>query len=366
MGYRLILALILMTLCVNAQDTQLPSGKTRECGTVVTPVQIAVERARLSQGYPELVPLANRPYRLPITIHIVRLDDGTGGFTLADLDDAMQNLNAMWEQVGVYFYQRGPVDFIDSTYHSNVPDSQFRRDQLRLVNPVANTINVYFTQLAELCGQSTFTDSSPQGILMDNDCAGVGNSPSTFAHEVGHYFDLYHTHETAFGVECPSGENCGDTGDLHCSTAADPELDYENDVTTACIWTGFASNPGKCDDPGTYDPPTRNIMSYSRRTCRTQFTAQQEGKAIFVLVGSSNRANLINAFARFVAPDGSALSSCTFSSPCSTLTRAAQLAASGDNIFMLSGNYDEMTTVAKRLFLKKWNTDAGTVVIGRP
>jgi hypothetical protein len=353
-----------LTVSIAAQ--QLPRGVTRECGTVLSPAQIAAERARQASGYTEIVPQVNRPYRVPLAIHIVRLDDGTGGFALDNVAVAIEDLNTIWTQVGVQFYQRGGVDFINSTYHSNVPDSQARRDELRRVNPVTNTINVWFTQLDELCGQSTFTGDLPQGILMNNACAGAGNSPTTFAHEVGHYFDLYHTHETGFGVECPSAENCSDTGDLFCSTPADPELDYENDVTSACVWTGSALNPSKCNNPGTYDPPTRNVMSYSRRTCRTQFTSQQESKAVLTLVGASNRSQLINAFSRFASPDGNAISSCTFQNPCNSLARASSFAAPGDNIFLLSGTYNEITTVTKRLFLKKWNTDAGTIVIGRP
>lgn len=365
-SFLVLIALLIAGETVRAQDRDLPEGKTRECGTVITPAQIAAERARLAAGYPELTPQVNRPYRIPLTIHIVRLDDGTGGFSLENLAVAIADLNAIWAQAGVLFYQRGPVDYINSTYHSRVPNIQNRRDELRQVNPVANTINVWFTQLDDFCGQSTFTTSSLQGILMDNDCAGVGDNPSTLAHEVGHYFDLYHTHETNFGVECPSGENCADAGDLFCSTAADPEMDYESDVTPSCVWTGTATNPSKCDSPGSYDPPTRNVMSYSRRSCRTQFTGQQESKALFVLTSAGNRANLVNAFARFVAPDGSTTSACSFANPCRTLTRAAEQAAAGDTIFVLSGIYNETTTVTKRLLLQKWNTDEGTVVIGRP
>ena len=47
-----------------------------------------------------------------------------------------------------------------------------------------------------LCGEASFTATAVQGVLMDIDCAGSAANPSTFAHEIGHYFDLYHTHET--------------------------------------------------------------------------------------------------------------------------------------------------------------------------
>lgn len=349
------------------QENLLPGQRRApktECATIVTPAQIKVERARGLRGYPRLVAMANRPYHIPLTIHIVRRDNGTDGFTLENLAVAMQDLNRLWLPLGMQFYQRGAVDYIDNDRHFSVPDSQARRDELRGVNVVANTINVYFTNLDDLCGQSTFTASSPQGVLMNNGCAGVGNSPSTFAHEIGHYFDLYHTHETGFGVECPAGNNCAFDGDLICDTPADPELDYENNVTAACVWTGSAAAPDGCDSTA-YNPPTRNLMSYSRRTCRDTITGDQSSKALNVLTTASNRSNLINSAARYVAPDGITTGSCTYRNPCRTVARAVEVANPGDSIFILNGVYVENLTINKAVFLRKWNTDAGSPTIGQ-
>lgn len=336
-----------------------PGAEARaECGTVVTAKQIRAERERLAWGgYARLEPQANRPYQIPLTIHIVRRDDGTGGFSLDNLQTAMQGLNQLWLPVGIQFYQRGAVDYINNDYYFVMLYDQSHRDELRQVNPVADTINVYFTNLTYYCGESTFSAFPVQGVLMDNECGEIGR---VFAHEIGHYFDLYHTHEIKFGTECPSGSNCSTAGDLLCDTAADPELDVTT-VTEACVWTGTTTN--NCS-MFPYNPPTRNLMSYSRRTCINQFTIEQTIKALNILITAGNRRNLINV-SKYVAPNGSLTSACTYQNPCRTLAHAVQIANPGDHIFLLSGNYNGAITVNKAVFLKKWNTDAGTVTIGQ-
>jgi hypothetical protein len=336
----------------------------QECGTVVTEKQILAERARM-RGYDfSLAPQLNQPYQIPLTIHIVRRDDGTAGFTLDDLQVAMQGLNLLWLPVGMQFYQRGAVDYINNTFFWNLPDSEVARNNLRQINPVADTINVYFTNLNGLCGEASFTTTTIQGILMSNGCAGIGSSPSTFAHEMGHYFDLYHTHETIFGVECPNGSNCSTAGDLLCDTPADPQLSDAN-VDTACTWVGSVSPPMDCGSTA-YAPSTHNLMSYSRRTCRDTFTGNQTSKALNILTTIANRMNLINTLTKFVAPNGGLNTNCSYQMPCSTLSRALEVANPGNTICLLSGSYPSpLPPTNKAVTLMKWNTDAGTVLIGR-
>lgn len=365
---KLIYFLILFSLASASPAQKLiPKGK-RECGTVVTERQKQAELAREASDFYELnfAPQANRPVWVPMTIHIVRRDDGTGGLTLENLQVAFQDLNRLWLPVGMQFYQHGNIDYINSNFYYTTPDSQIARDNLRRINPVADTVNVYFVgELTSLCGQASFTTDDPQGVLMDNDCAGAGNSPSTWAHEVGHYFDLYHTHETQFGIECPSGNNCSTTGDKICDTPADPTLDYENNVNTSCAWTGSATPPGGCGSTA-YNPPTRNIMSYSRRTCRDQFTANQNTKSFGTLITVANRINLMQALMRYVAPDGGSTAICSYQSPCRTLSRAFEVANSGNTIFALAGSYPFTFTSPpnKAITIRKWNTDVGDPIFG--
>ncbi len=170
-----------------------------------------------------------------------------------------------------------------------------------------------------MCGESSFTNTSIQGMLVDINCAVRATDPSTFAHEIGHYFDLFHTHETFFGTECPSGNNCSTVGDRLCDTAADPGLiDFSftppRSRVANCMYDNSAALAGNCNQTA-YNPPTKNLMSYSNYTCRDQFTANQVSKALQVLRNSNIRKNLITSGARYVDPLASnSNASCTYSS----------------------------------------------------
>lgn len=363
----LLLIIALLPATMSKPQAQKPQPQREECATVVTAEQMKVERERAARGYAPLAPDFNRPYHVPLTIHIVRHTDQTGGFTLDELDIAMRDLNRLWQPYGIQFYQLKGVIYIDSDYYFNVPDDDARRDELRSVLPVANTINVYFTNLAgNLCGQARFTSDATQGVLInaantDNDCAGVAKNPSSLAHEIGHVFDLYHTHETMFGTECPSETNCGSAGDLLCDTPADPNLSGRI-IAGGCTYDNSAALPTSCDMTA-YAPLTNNLMSYSDKTCRDSFTSSQSSKALNILTTAENRKNLINV-AKYVAPGGSASSNCTYQDPCGTVARAVDVANPGDHIFILPGSYP-VITINKAVVLEKWSTDAGTVTIGQ-
>ncbi len=259
-----------------------------DCATVVTPEQIRFELERFPPGWVFPDVSAAPPECIAMTIHIVRQSDGSGGLTLLELESAINDMNVQYQNVPMRFYRQGGVDYIDDdNYYLNTNNGSMW-NALRQVNSVANTVNVYFVPNTGICGISAFTTSSIQGMIVDNACAG---NTSTFAHEMGHFFDLYHTHETGFGVECPDGSNCSTAGDRLCDTPADPVL--QNHVDVNCIYDNFASTPSGCT--GTYSPQTDNLMSYSRKLCRDLFTTDQRNKMVFTRNNAVNRASLITA-----------------------------------------------------------------------
>ena len=343
---------------------QAPPEKKEECGTVIPPEQLAAESARKEIAPLALAPPTETPYYLPMTIHIVHRSDGTGGLELHWVEIAMRDLNRNWEQVGIQFFIYGEIDHIYDDAHFNVPNTTAARDALRRVNPVANTINVYFTELKGVCGASSTTSMNPQGVVMDNNCSGGESNPSTFAHEIGHYFNLYHTHETSSGAECPNGSNCSEAGDFICDTPADPGLlgDLGHRVNADCSYDNSATTPANCDNTP-YNPPTRNLMSYSTNFCRDQFTANQISKVLQVLRYNDRRKDLITSGKRYVDPMASASkASCNDNAPCRTLAEAVQSAQHGTLIFLKPGAYKAPSFGDKRLALHRWGT-AGVVEI---
>ena len=221
----------------------------------------------------------------PLTIHLIRRSDGTGGPSQASVDLAVSVANEPWLGSGIQFCVPGATIFHDDSELFNNTDTFAEIDALRQLDQVPGTINVYFvnnlrSELGSLCGISSFTTSDIQGIAISNACLPHNGNPSTFPHELGHYFDLYHTHETAFGKECTDESNCDIAGDLVCDTAADPNVRGEVSPDS-CVWNG-AQEP-ICGGAN-YNPPVRNVLSYATSTCRDQFTPGQHARAFATLV----------------------------------------------------------------------------------
>jgi len=103
---------------------------------------------------------------------------------------------------------------------------------------------------------------------------------STFAHEVGHYFDLYHTYETTNSNEPCRNTNCFVDGDRVCDTPPDTTI-----IRTNCSMNEqFNSCSTDADDPSNNNPfsydvndMTDNYMDSNHAYCRFRFT---EGKRI--------------------------------------------------------------------------------------
>ena len=222
-------------------------------------------------------------YLVYLAFHIVRTSSGTGGIAQSQLDQALIDLADAFVGTGICFTV-AYTDYIDNTTYYNI-DNDAERAVLKGINNQANMLDCYFVNYdGGYCGVSSFTWSTEQGITFDNGCVGVASNPSTFPHEVGHYFNLLHTHEPAYGNECPTGSNCSTAGDLVCDTPADPELGTGN-VNTSCNYTG--SEVIFCDFAvRSYNPDPTNLMSYSRKTCRTNFTPGQRSRMLATLTSA--------------------------------------------------------------------------------
>ncbi|MCA0132340.1 T9SS type A sorting domain-containing protein [Winogradskyella alexanderae] len=212
---------------------------------------------------------------VPIKAHIIRQSDGTGGLTEIQLNDAIATMNSIYVSAGLEFFLCDGINYINNDDYYTYESSE--EGLLTSVNNVNGVINIYFTNSitsssgGSLCGYAYFP-GGPETILMANSCTTNG---STLAHEMGHFFALPHTHGNsnvfASTEELVDGTNCESTGDFICDTPADPKLGFNN-VNTNCDYTDFFSQDANGD---VYQPDPLNIMSYSRKQCRTLFSPQQ-------------------------------------------------------------------------------------------
>ncbi len=251
---------------------------------------------------------------IPITVHVVRFDSGTGGIDLALVDQAIAVCNQQYNNpdsgyFGYRFYRKN-VQFIDSDEFAYFHMDFYGSSELGALiqeNPIPGTVNAYFVPEFQsdrpIAGVSTLPyGPGAKGMALSN--TGTGALP----HEMGHYLGLLHTFEwNANGDECASGDGCEFGGDLICETPADPGTGWWGNFRAAPLAycyrcdTDFShpydpqGNDGRgelgevdcpwanvdCDDRGAdcgtgyahceaddgetciqYEPMTNNIMSY--------------------------------------------------------------------------------------------------------
>ncbi len=248
----------------------------QDCGTDLSPETLRQLLANQEAGLYQEVSRVDEDFTINLAFHILQRNDSTGGPLQADLDFAVTNLNLYYAAAHIQFQLAVQDSIPNLTYFSITTRAEF--DSMRTLADVPDAVDLFFVNTlswagSNWCGYSSFSGDAVQGIGISNSC--VANN-ALVAHEVGHYFDLYHTHETNTGTECPDGSNCAATGDLLCDTPADPLLGGAN-VDGNCNYTGgqavFCNNFIQF-----YTPNPGNIMSYAPALCQNFFTTGQIGR----------------------------------------------------------------------------------------
>ena len=210
---------------------------------------------------------------IPIQVYNVSKANGKGGSTENELLRGLDVLNEDFSATPYQFYYHDIQD-IDSDQFFVLFDSN---EGNTLYNTISNpgALNVYIVGYLRtgFNGYARFPWTSNSNAFFFTHHA---VNSAIYAHEIGHYFGLFHTHETFQGTEYVDGTNCASAGDLLCDTPADPQVTAVN-VDSMCVYTGNQNDPK--GDP--YDPEPRNIMSYARMECRDLFTADQIGRMNF-------------------------------------------------------------------------------------
>ncbi len=214
---------------------------------------------------------------IPVVAHIVRRSNNTGGLSRANLDASIARANNFYASSNMRFvlcevkYINSDNIYNHSFSHLSETNSNANASFNKLTTTTRNVsrkLNIYFVPNSTTSWTwRPLIDTRRQHIMMKNSHA---TNESTLSHEIGHWFDLFHTHNG--GDELVNGSNCSTAGDFVCDTAADPNLSGKVNGTT-CAYTGSA---GVVDANGhTYSPDPRNMMSYSTKPCRDRFSGGQ-------------------------------------------------------------------------------------------
>ncbi len=222
---------------------------------------------------PETLTGSNDPDIIPIALHIITDSNGEGNEMTAEsflraLDSINQYLIQVELRAELCVLNIVPDDenvnaLID--FDGQIIDSLHESGYVNIFMP--NTVNGNDGE-----GNSTIIG----GLFTDDDflfILGKGATYGLIAHELGHFFGLYHTFETRFGEELVNRSNCDRAGDLLCDTDADHGLQRTDVDSINCTWlypnTVFDSNNEA------FDPSTTNFMSYSQLHCIREFSQEQ-------------------------------------------------------------------------------------------
>ncbi|MEZ0609776.1 GEVED domain-containing protein [Fibrella sp. WM1] len=227
---------------------------------------------------------ANLTY-VPIRPHIFRSLLGLGGIDLSKLNRVLAATNRYYtlNGAGIQFYFAGSTpDYIDNDLY-NLLFTVGLEDLIIGNRDAGNAMNLYMVNGfddATLGGYAYFPAnvlSSTRAIILNEaDEFDLGNR--LLPHELGHNFNLLHTHQGSTGptpelVTRGAGANCTTAGDLVCDTPADP---YGRLGASVVNVNGCPQYNGTATDPqgATYAPSITNLMSYYF-PCTHEFTPGQ-------------------------------------------------------------------------------------------
>lgn len=217
---------------------------------------------------------------VPLTIHVVGTNDGTGFFGLERILKAFCTLNQDFAPSNIRFFIEGDIRYIYSTAYAT---HNFNTGwQMMQQNNVSNTINCYIVEdPAGACGYAYYA----AGIALKKTCIGPGDH--TWAHEVGHYLSLPHTfygwegEVPEAGVPAPnniSGTQVEKVNGSNCTTAADGFCDTPPDYLSdrwTCNTDGLSSLLQTDPNGQTFRSDGSLFMSYADDACSNRFSDQQ-------------------------------------------------------------------------------------------
>ena len=270
-----------------------------------------------SIGYPSassrIVGLDRVKYRVPIKFWVYRRTDGTGGPDMRELRNYIDNLNRVYNADNnslIGFYMKcEPTIINDNKWFEIGGDGEAWN--LTQNNKEKGCINIHIVGDYERTAGIHIRSRvfGRDGIVLNFNFTGtIANT--TIAHEVGHYFELDHTHQYSsrgkcrkepvdrnrtwpflsfcfFGGGGPTSQRiCEATGDCLSDTPADPDLtNNQFNVLGTCLFNELGTytnardpwNDSYATPPaGAAPPDTRNVMSYNKdRDCRTVFSRLQ-------------------------------------------------------------------------------------------
>lgn len=273
---------------------------SQDCGTTISDKQAQLLENLLESSSNKGLDARVSAVSVPLKFFIIRRTDGTGGLSPTRIPRLITELNTIYRPSQITFRLHDEIEFIDRDDFYDFSASQ--ETTLSSSRDVSGVVNMYISNTLTsssgggLCGYTRFPPSVDR-VFLSRSC--VDNEVGTTAHELGHYFSLYHTHgktNTGTTDELVARINCESLGDNLCDTPADPNL---TGLTSGCSYTGSEKDA----NGDFFKPDVKNIMSYAPNGCRDDFSPDQFNRIRNGLERGRNYLNLTfqNFSARFTA-----------------------------------------------------------------
>ena len=246
---------------------------------------------------------------IPVKFLIIRKLDGTGGVDYGTINAGLARLNGSFSPSDIQFYiAPDGLTEVKSDRLFDINTSEMRADMYTVMKPDA--INIFLVNSGRDSVNPVFGGQAPLPTPSAESNWAVMNvryltDGYLFAHEMGHYFSLYHPHDNSGrGVdELVNGSNCANAGDYVCDTPADP---YDLLKLPLIIPQPICTYSYDLRDANgqLYKPLLNNVMGYWRCAPFTFTTGQHERVKTIGLAGRVNPANqyTLNAPASDVTP----------------------------------------------------------------
>jgi len=239
---------------------------------------------------------------VPVTIHVLGTDSGTGYFPVWNIMNSFCQLNEDFAASDIQFFIEGELNYINNSAWYNHNDNSIGY-QMMIANNIPNSINCYIVGTAAGAGGYNLPSANAIALLKSN----IDGNSHTWAHEIGHNLSIQHPFlgwegnmfnpdesaptevyynytsfkETYYNsedttildtalVEYVARTNCYEAADGFCDTPPD----YLSSGWQ-CNSDGFSVQNQKDPDGVDFYSDGSNFMSYASDACNAHFTPEQ-------------------------------------------------------------------------------------------